>query len=194
MLRFIWKRQGGSISIYLATLLVLTLAVFLFGWNAVAAVGDGWGKCSALLSVAALGVATLVWLGEVNEDWEESLPKTLTAVFFVFDQNSARNPIMACINASLTGESDIRAMGQQIGLQLNDKKQLDMTPTIEVLEPVIDRKLRIKRYTAYFFLDKIPEALVPLQAQSPPVGLIRLEENGWQVKQVTNLRELISVH
>ncbi|MEQ1826570.1 MAG: hypothetical protein ABL921_11520 [Pirellula sp.] len=194
MIRFIWKRQGSYIAIYVTVLVVVGIVIACFGWNAVAVAGDWWGKCSALLGVAAIGVATLVWIGEINEDWEESLPKTLTAVFFMYGPEESRTPIMACINASLTGESDIRAMGQQIGLQLNEKKPLDMTPSIKVLEPYVDKESGIKRYMAYFYLDQVPQAVQKLQLSSPSHGLIRTEADSWQIKPVSNLREQLEPH
>jgi hypothetical protein len=190
MLHYVWKNQGRYIVIYFCVLIAMALVASVFGLNAVAIAGDWWGKVSSLLTVAALGVALLVWHGEVRENWEQSLPKLLTAIFVFQEKDGHATPVMACVDASLTGESDIRAMGQQIGLQLNGLS-LGITPSIEVIEPRVDSKAHVKKYVAYFYLDRMPEKVAELRVQQPKAGLIRrlTKPKCWVVKVIENMEE-----
>ena len=65
------------------------------------------------VNAATLIVALAVWYGETHEDWLNAIPKKLT-VIFEFDGK----PVMVCKRADLSGEADIRALAQQIGLQM----------------------------------------------------------------------------
>lgn len=113
-----------------------------------------------LIGVGVLLVAISVWLGELNQDWQESLEKRLT-VRFHFDGKE----IMRCEEAYLASEGDIRSWGQQIGAQMTGGEgKLKFEPFIvEDQTPLIlyDEGLK-KNYKLYFstvFLTEHPKVI-----------------------------------
>ncbi len=63
--------------------------------------------------------ALAAWFSSVKRDWIEGLPKRLSVKFW-----HDGNIVMQCDYAYLSGESDIRQMGQQIGAQISSEYQL----------------------------------------------------------------------
>ncbi len=65
-------------------------------------------------------VAFAAWFSNVKRDWKEKLPKRLS-VKFIYNNKT----VMQCDYAYLSGESDIRQMGQQMGAQIAADRQLN---------------------------------------------------------------------
>lgn len=107
-----------------------------------------------VITIATLLVAIFVWVDSRLEAWKKSLPKKLD-VHFVFDGKY----ILSCYNANLVGEHDIRALGQQIGAQMNGSN-LDFYPMVSTSQPKIKKTGSNKSFLGFevsFTLKKMPE-------------------------------------
>lgn len=74
---------------------------------------------SHMLGIATFVVAFFVWFGELREDWHRALPCKLTVRY-----RYEGRVVMSCRYADLASEGDMRALGQQIGMQMADVKLL----------------------------------------------------------------------
>ena len=74
-----------------------------------------------VFSLGTLFVALAVWFGERREAWKADLPKKFTTIF-----KYHKREVMRCERAELSGEADMRALGQQIGLQMLDVTRLPL--------------------------------------------------------------------
>ena len=73
-----------------------------------------WGGLLAhYITIGTFLAAFSAWFSSLFSDWRASLPKRLTVIF---EHNDKK--VMQCNYANLSGESDIRALAQQIGLQM----------------------------------------------------------------------------
>jgi hypothetical protein len=72
-------------------------------------------NAQTILGIGTLLVALFVWIGEIEEDWENKLPKRLS-VFFFWEAK----PFIVCRYVWLAGEDEIRTWGQQVGVQAQD--------------------------------------------------------------------------
>jgi hypothetical protein len=116
-----------------------------------------WEWVEPVTGMTTLVVAIFVWINELTQDWENSLPKRLTVNFFYKGEKK-----MACERAYLAGEGDIRAWGQQLGGQMSGNPQLRFEPSI--VQTIGKRDYdevtgeRIKLYTVDFNLTEFPPA------------------------------------
>ena len=114
-----------------------------------------WGWLEPVVGVTTLAVALAVWMGELRQDWENSLPKRLTVSF----QYQGKE-YMRCEQAYLAGEADIRAWGQQLGSQMAGTPFLRFQPNILQQPGKICREHHTgacyKLYLVTFFLTHLP--------------------------------------
>lgn len=116
--------------------LLTTIVVFLVAMLLVQATNDDafdfftldswygkWGD--PILTVTTLLIAIFVWFNSKRKSWEETLPKKLN-VHFSFEGKY----VYSCYLAPLLYEDDGRALGQQIGSQMNGKENLTFSPFI----------------------------------------------------------------
>lgn len=147
-LRFGVRKQKGLILGFGAAGLATILALQFWGV-------DWWGAVEAIIGIATLAVAFLVWIGEFSENWEESLPKRLK-VFYLYEGK----PAMVCEDSVLLAEGDIRAWGLQVGAQIAGEQQLKLSPIFESLPPRIERLPDVgpvRRYQIRMNLDSLPK-------------------------------------
>lgn len=115
-------------------------------------------KLSTVTSIATLGVALAVWCGELYQDWRAALPCKLTAVFLFKNKE-----VMRCDLADLSSESDMRALGQQIGRHMHNGKDLKIKiPALHRTggEPEVGLEGEIYRHwTIQFTLLERPETV-----------------------------------
>ena len=107
---------------FIALLAVLSLVGidFLLGGKIMVRPDSTWNSfLNPVVGAGTLLTAFAVLLGETLQDWRNSLPKRLTVEF-----HFGGRLLMRCEDAYLAGESDIRALGQQIGAHMA-KRQLD---------------------------------------------------------------------
>ncbi|MEZ5591827.1 MAG: hypothetical protein R3F53_14385 [Gammaproteobacteria bacterium] len=92
---------------------------------------DWSDKVDPAISIITLIVAIAIWWQESSENWINSLPKKLT-VRFIYQGKV----VMLCKRAYLSGEGDIRPLGQQIGTQMAENPRLDLrAPAVKQTNP-----------------------------------------------------------
>lgn len=130
MIGFVFQNRGGY---FIAVLIVLLVLIMLsaFGIEMTTA-GKFWtDHVDPFVGMAVLTVALALWFGEIRQDWCASLPCRLTVVFRHGDGVEARE-VMRCERAGLSGEGEMRALGQQIGAQMVGERALDFcAPSVE---------------------------------------------------------------
>ena len=114
-------------------LLFVVLAIFVGFTNQEVAEGETpnffqelswWADwIDPIIGLGIFIVTLLIGAIQLIEDWEDNLEKRLT-VFFIYGEN----PVMICENAFLSSESDVRALGQQIGSQMAGTRDLKFRP------------------------------------------------------------------
>lgn len=111
----VYALKTRSIFVFIAILLGIALLLkYLLQLTVLDSLTQIWTTdIDPLISLATLIIAMSVWAGEVVQDWKSSIPNKLTVVFTYHDKE-----VMRCNRADLTSEADIRALGQQIGLQI----------------------------------------------------------------------------
>ncbi len=81
-------------------------------------------NAQTILGIGTLLVALFVWIGEIEENWENDRPKRLSVFFFWMGK-----PLIVCRYVWLAGEDEIRTWGQQVAMQsqhvLEDEKLAD---------------------------------------------------------------------
>jgi hypothetical protein len=111
-----------------------------------------------IVGILTLLVALLVWLIQLNIEWEDNLSKRLTVQF---DYNG--KIIMLCEQALLVGESDIRAWGQQIGSQMSFTPILKFDPYFKIEKPELRYNEQWKEwhklYVVTFYLNELPDVM-----------------------------------
>ena len=119
---------------YLAASVLGVLGLQLFGS------GAGWDFVERVLLIATLGAAVTLWIGEARQDWENGLPKLLTAAF-VFPKNGNKENIRFLIRRTyLVGSADIRAWALSLGGQMNDNKKVDFYQLRFLPQKILDKK------------------------------------------------------
>ncbi|MBN1236647.1 MAG: hypothetical protein JW999_11480 [Methanotrichaceae archaeon] len=100
-------------------------------------------NAQSILGVGTLLVAFFVWRGEIQEDWENDLPKRLSVFFF-----HEGNPLIVCRYVWLAGADEIRTWGQQVAMQAQPglldktnpgkekKEKLDFGLDVETKKPI----------------------------------------------------------
>ncbi len=112
-------------------------------------------------TVAGLSIPFLIWLYFLGKEWRESLDNKLI-VHFTRQIGDKKNYLMSCYNVNLLDNGDMRAIGQQIGLQMSGS-HLKFNPSLKPLkEEVIQirdefgRRKWIKYFEIEFLLDGEP--------------------------------------
>jgi hypothetical protein len=152
---FIFALKERKMNIFVSAGFVLIVVVVLW----LAMIGrinlDDFGKLDSIIGIATFLVAIFIWFGELNQGWENSLPKKLTVEFLYKGQR-----LMLCEEAYLAGESDIRAWGQQVGAQMSGVRNLKFLPFIEQEPGRIEETQGGEAYKLYevrFTLTELPE-------------------------------------
>lgn len=120
-----------------------------------------WSVAEPTTGLTTLLVVIAVFYRELEQDWENSLPKSLTVNF-----EYKEKLVLRCEDAFLAGEADIRQWGQQIGKQMAENENLFFLPNIKQILPSTDKKderdvseVRKKRYEVIFTLTKLPTSV-----------------------------------
>ncbi len=136
--------------VFILALGLAILLAWLIRWQT-----GWWDYIDPLLNLLTLGVALFVGIQQLRRSWEEYLPNRLTVHFYYEGRE-----VMRCEKAYLANESDIRALGQQIGAQMADTQHLKLVaPMVEISPPEVNEKECYVHYTAKFYLRELPEAL-----------------------------------
>jgi hypothetical protein len=150
--QFALRKSCWRLLLGLAAALALVLIVWIGGtaW---------WESWEAVITFLTLAVALAIGYQQMREEWEEDhLPKRLTTHYYHDGKE-----VMRCEKARLGGEADIRALTQQIGLQMTDVKgQLKFAaPDIEVSVPEVNEDGNYVHYVAKIRLIELPLTLSP---------------------------------
>lgn len=162
---------------------VAVVAFVLVGWKMFFPLfTETYETIDPFITLATLGLTFFVWYQQMREEWEEDyLPKRLTVEFHLKNK-----VLMRCEKAFLAGESDIRALAQQIGSQMNNLKQLQfVAPAVEISSAQLNKKERFVHYAVKVHLTERPEALpenIALRIWSEPF----LKEGRPFFKEVNN--------
>jgi len=149
--QFAWHEAKLRIAIGIPVLVIVLFALRVMRPRP----ADWWDWIDPLISLLTLGVAFFIWLGQLRRAWEEYLPNRLTVHFHYKGRE-----VMRCEKAHLANESDIRALGQQIGMQMAGGQMLSfLAPQVEISPPQTDSKGRYTHYTARFYLRELPKQL-----------------------------------
>jgi hypothetical protein len=149
--QFAWHEVKQRVSIGIPVLIIALVALRIIQPRP----ADWWDWIEPLISLLTLGFAFFIWLGQLRRAWEEYLPNRLTVHFYYQGRE-----VMRCEKAHLANESDIRALGQQIGMQMAGGQMLSfLAPRVEISPPETDSTERYTHYTARFYLRELPTAL-----------------------------------
>lgn len=114
-----------------------------------------WEWFERMFAYITFLVAIMLWWGQKRAEWIDYLPNRLT-VSFLFEGRE----VMRCEKAHLSNESDIRALSQAIGMQMNNGCQLKFIPAKVEIEPYeLDKKNRYLHYRARIYLTELPPKL-----------------------------------
>jgi hypothetical protein len=160
-----WYRRGWEVCGYLrrerAPLTLISLLAFLASVLVALAIADSFaGGLSIAIALCTFCVGIAIFFGEGTENRQKLLPKRLTVFFLDPDGATTR---MVCYRAQLSGESDSRALGQQIGAQISGHHQrLEFSPFIDVRRLGIqteDSGESFVHFLAIFHLREVPAEL-----------------------------------
>lgn len=143
----------------LLALVIFVVLDYLLGGLILTSEASWWKTfLDPIVSIGTLFTAIAVWLGEAVQDWRGSLPKRLSVDFLYKGRL-----YMRCEKAYLAGESDIRALGQQIGGQMADTPRLDFKAAkVESTIGMVEKDAVGEYYMAYqasFELTALPAKL-----------------------------------
>jgi hypothetical protein len=150
----LWKNKKP----YVITFLVVLICFFIGGQ-----VFNFVKEVAATIEAMTLIVLVFLWYNELEEDRQDKLEKRLTVIF-----QYQGKPIMVCENAYLAGKSDIRAWGQQLGLQMSGLRSHGRTGQGDLeFEPFIEEDSNLRtigdkqymHFSAVFTLRSIPYIL-----------------------------------
>ncbi|CUU34641.1 MAG: hypothetical protein K6U12_06450 [Armatimonadetes bacterium] len=154
--QYAWQEIKGRIATVFKALVIAIPLAWLIRWQT-----NWWDYIDPLLNLLTLGVALFVGIQQLRRSWEEYLPNRLTVYFYYHGRE-----VMRCEKAYLANESDIRALGQQIGAQMAETRELKfVAPMVEISPPEVNEKEGFIHYTAKFYLRELSDALKALDAQ-----------------------------
>jgi len=137
------------------------------------AIGSSWWAwAEPVIALVTLAVAVIIWYGEAAEDWEESLPKRLTAEFWFAEPDGSKRLVMVCRHAPIADEGDIRPWAIALGAQMDrGKRTLKYRPDFLLDPPEIvlgPDDAPFRHYRIRFTLDDLPERVAELQKEKGP--------------------------
>jgi len=165
ILKYAWQHQRLQICAAIGFfILVIIGSIFLSELHLPTTTSEtpkgliGWLiNAQSIISFGTLLVALLVWWGETQEDWIDSLSKKLSVFFFFKDR-----PLIVCRYVWLAGADEIRTWGQQVAKQAqppsSNQPNLDFFPDVETREPILllgPKDEVWKHYSVCFRLSKL---------------------------------------
>lgn len=152
--RSVFVISAGSVTLFLCAIVFLANDLNTNVWRAI--------SCS--IELVTLGVAVLVWLGELRQDWHEQLPKRLDVVF-----EFEGKPLLVCLGLPLSGEGDIRQLAQQVGRQMTGGRLLSLDMFLTQSGPILrtnDRGEIRRWYGVTYRITEMPQPRNPAQSNN----------------------------
>lgn len=174
-LQFVMRKRGWFL---LAFLLISAVAAW---YSKILSFNSNWQDWDKFFTLATLGVAVSIFWFEMRQEWEEQLPKRLTAFFFCESK-----PRMVCYEAHLAHESDVRNWAQQIGRQMAGGGDLKFSPVFDhrALGIESDQSQPFKHYQIIMYLKELPNQVGARFQQQPSLTVPCLV---WRIGQ--NMQE-----
>lgn len=166
MKKWIYKHKTAFIRVIIFVFIIILtyiLLSFFLEYNCWKDWVEHWyaNLFDPLITTATLLASIGAFLYNLAIDWNNKLPKRLT-VHFVLHWEGEQKVIFTCLEAYLSGESDIRQWSQQIGKQ-KFGGNLDFFPYMTQREPEIRQKPKSKLdynlYQVFIFLSKKPTSI-----------------------------------
>ena len=176
-----WKQQGLLLVGYVVAIVIVIVISHPFAQKANL---DWYSALSSVLGAATLGVSLFVWFGARRQQWESSLQKRLTVIYFF-----AGRPVMACERATLMSESELRATSQQMGAQMVGGR-LALGPVFHVTKPTVEPLKGgqddevVRHYQMWMTLTELPSVVADAQQESRGVGVLVRRVKGQQFEDV----------
>lgn len=158
---FAYCRKERRLELQIAVIAVavaLWCAHLMAGWKPL-----DWSFYDVFLTIGTFVTALLVWMGELRQDWENTLPKRLNVCFLhPRPAGESRDYIaIVCVEAYLSGEGDIRQWSQTIAKQTAESTdgELIFLPKIDEHPGVVvgvPGTQPYKLYEVVFHLSKLP--------------------------------------
>jgi hypothetical protein len=147
VLKFAWNRFKSETIIAIVVFLISLLVVVFFKFfnTCVPATSIYSTFIDPIVSGFTFLLAFFLTYQRYRTAWEESLSKKLT-VHFKY-QNTY---VLTCYEAYLSGESDIRQWGQQIGSQMTSINFLKFFPYIDGENEIVNDEYKLFTITFYF--------------------------------------------
>lgn len=160
-----WVRYGVPIAVGLALILLSFFADIPFFRPRLG------NSLDVVLSPTTFAITTMVFLNQFKRQLEQSLPKFLF-VDFLF----GRRIIMRIEDAKLMHEGDIRNWAQQVGMQMNNTRNLRIASLSTPRQEILARNGgRINRYTIRILLTDLPERHRESFPETAPRMIVRTQ-------------------
>ena len=176
ILNYAWRHHRSRIVIIILCLIVVLLGTLFckelhfpntFS-EAPKSLIDWLINAQSIFGLGTLIVALSVWWGEIQEDWEDELPRKLSVFFF-----EKEHALIVCRYAWLAGADEIRTWGQQIAFQAQPPAKtplkLDFGADVETKKPILlsgPRDEIWKHYSVCFRLTNLNETLKKYVAEN----------------------------
>jgi len=162
-------QPGLKLGIFFGTPILFVVWWYRWKNNILYEFYDGWYSewIDPSFTIITLVVTTIIAIIVNVENWNSNLPKRLT-IHFVLPPETGLNDlkiIFTCLEAYLSGVSDIRQWAQQIGRQ-KFGRDLDFYPYITQIDPILSYSPSLKHFNLYevfIFLRKKPLNITELQ-------------------------------
>lgn len=159
---FSYACEKRSLSLVLLVSGVLSITIISWFYMGMKEPGNGypahWPVVDGLSGLVVIGIAFSIWLGNVKQEWQNSLPKRLTVAFYYVADDGRSRKILCCHEADLPHESDIRNWGQQLGSQMSGgSRSLSFSPVLHAPISVKNINGEYLLHTAEFALTELPD-------------------------------------
>ncbi|MCW5933526.1 MAG: hypothetical protein KIT45_04395 [Fimbriimonadia bacterium] len=156
---FFWKRSQWPI--------LIVIGIFILFYENYPPAGPDsieaphvWEWFERMFAYITFFVALLLWRGQKRAEWIDYLPNRLTVTFYCkLNATDEYVQVMQCREAILSNESDIRALSQAIGMQMNGGPLTFIPAKVEIDPYELNKKRGFLHYRVRIYLTKLPEKL-----------------------------------
>lgn len=141
ILKFYWKRNKTIPILLFITIFVVFFLITGNGTFLPKLFINFWDPLISIYSFALTVGLTFIY---INKDWIDHLPRKMNVHYI----NSHGMYLASCYNVDVVTNSDLRALGQQVGAQMFGNQQLKFNPSLKLV--TIDKPLEVKKHTGEF--------------------------------------------
>ncbi|OEU67902.1 MAG: hypothetical protein BA863_07480 [Desulfovibrio sp. S3730MH75] len=156
IIKYVWKEHR---SVYYVLGGILICSVFLSKWEGIkfsaTFLTDTWNIFEPITGTLTLVAALVLYCLSQRREWEDSLPKFMTAEY-IYDEDERL--LMKAERVPVAGEYDLRAWGQQLGAQiLFGERNLQYFKSTS--KKIVSDDGASMEYSVRFYLTSIPGPL-----------------------------------